>query len=57
MWSPQCQSMIIQESNLSILRLSPLKYPLKDGDQYGILGYPAMTKLNLAVHLRGNNIF
>jgi hypothetical protein len=45
------------ESNVAILKLSPLKYSLKDGDQYGILGYPALTKLNIGVHFGDNYIF
>ncbi|CAF1616252.1 unnamed protein product, partial [Didymodactylos carnosus] len=45
------------ESNVAILKLSPLKHPLKDGDQYGILGYPAMTKLNIGIYFGGNYIF
>ncbi|CAF4844594.1 unnamed protein product [Rotaria sp. Silwood1] len=45
------------ESNVAILKLSPLKHPIKDGDQYGILGFPAMTKLNIGIHFGGNYIF
>jgi hypothetical protein len=43
--------------NVAILKLSSLKYPVKDGDQYGILGYPALKKLNIGIHFGGNYIF
>ena len=44
-------------SNVSILKLSPLKHPNHINDRYGIIGYPAMTKLNIAIHFGGNYIF
>ena len=44
-------------SNVSILKLSPLKHPNQINDRYGIIGYPAMTKLNIAIHFGGNYIF
>jgi hypothetical protein len=43
--------------NIPILKLSPLKHPFQPDDQYGILGYPAMKKLNIGVHFGGNYIY
>ncbi len=66
LWSPQRTSEMTTstmsiddnpESNVTILKLSPLKHPIEDGDRYGILGYPAMKKLNIGVHFGGNYIF
>lgn len=45
------------ESNVGILKLSPLKRSLKDGDQYGILGNSVRTELNIGIHFGGNYIF
>ena len=45
------------QANVSILKLSPLKSPLASTDRYGILGYPAMMKMNIGIHFGGNYIF
>lgn len=55
--SPRITIQDSEEPNLPILKLSPLKYPLTNDDPYGILGYPAMAKLNIGVHFGNNYIF